>query len=394
MIRLLAVIGLEFFALFLAFFQSLGGVRTDEAKMLLNIPYPHPPLLRWIVSQTEFLPFQEMLWRVLFASLLVQAVWFVWCMGRRLRPVLRFLVCALWLFSAAVLQQAGSIMTAPVTAVEGLVFCWLLLCRQETPPLRRREATPFIAFLFLLSLFTAYQVVLYLPLVVAILRMRRVSWSCIAFLVGSSLFLVALYAFSNPLSLDRFVDAGMLNAGKSVYRKMAELGDVMIVGGSLVGSILGILGMMRARSFPLVFSFLLVAAFVFLSHRSYYAILFLPLFVAGVILLFSDTRRLLWPYATVLVFGLLSFSSLAFPSSPSPAREIIRELTRRGVFGNILINGSFGHEWQYESRLPIRRYRPEFLNDAGAVVCLQPCEGMASDWQKIGNMPEEAWVNR
>ena len=284
MIRLLITIGLEFYVLLLAWLQSLGGVRTDEAKMLLNIPYPHPPLLRWIVHQTEILPFQEMLWRVLLASILVQAVWLVWNMGRDLPRGARIVAAGAWLLSAAVLQQAGSITTAPMTAVWGLVFCWFL-CRSElveeryvgtnVSMLRRAQHDTFIiALLWLLSLFTAYQAVLYCPLVIAILRQRKVSWGDTAFSVGFPVFLAGLYTLSNPLSLDRFVDAGTLNVGKNLFQKLSDLGDAALVGGSAVGAIVGLYGMLLTRARALSLSLLLVAAFVFLSFRYYYAIFF------------------------------------------------------------------------------------------------------------------------
>ena len=76
--RALIIIGLEGYALALAWIQSLGGVRTDEAKYLLDIPYPHPPLMRWVLNLTEGFTYQEMLWRMIFATLLVQAVWLVY----------------------------------------------------------------------------------------------------------------------------------------------------------------------------------------------------------------------------------------------------------------------------------------------------------------------------
>lgn len=406
MTRLFIAISLELYALLLAWLQSFGGVRTDEAKMLLNIPYPHPPLLRWIVHQTEALPFQEMLWRLLFASLLVQAVWLVWNMGKGLRPASRLLAAALWLLSAALLQQAGSITTAPVTAVEGLVLCWLLLACHPEPVEGRHAAVSvsmlrraqhdtlvFIVVVFwLISLFTAYQVVLYLPIVVAVLRRLRVSWRGVACAVGAPLFLVGLYALGNPLSLDRFVDAGTLNMGKTVFQKLSEVGSMALVGGSVAGALAGLYGIMLRRAWPLALSLLLIAAFVFLSLRSYYAVFFTPLFVAGVILLLRE-RPAWWKWIGIAHF---LFLFLAIPLPPDrvvpPARVVMQRLQQNGAQGDVLISGSFGHEWQYESRLPIRRYRPEFLDEAGAVVCLRSCDGLSDSWRKLDGVPVEVWV--
>src|SRR3989338_1016491 len=397
MITSCAVIGLELLAILLAWLQSLGGVRTDEAKMLLNIPYPHPPLLRWIVSQTEALPFQEMLWRVLLASIVVQAVWLVWDMGRDLPRGARIVAAGAWLLSAAVFAQAGSITTAPVTAVWGLVFCWFLINPHPNPLPSNGEGRipPIISLVgvyWLLSLFTAYQAVLYFPIVAAALRRRTVSWKYVACAVGFPLFLVGFYALSNPLSLDRFVDAGTLNMGKTFFQKLSDVGRTATVGGSIVGVIMGLWGIMRKRAWPLAISLLLVAAFIFLSLRSYYAVFFAPLFTGGILLLFREHPA--WLQRVCIAYLLALFFLRPFPPEMAPisARLVMQRLGREWVEGEVLISGSFGHEWQYESRWPVRRYRPEFLQNAGAVVCLESCEDFTDQWRKVDGMPVEVWI--
>lgn len=402
----LSTIGLELLALLLAWLQSLGGVRTDEAKVLLNIPYPHPPLLRWIVNQTEFLPFQEMLWRVLLASIVVQAVWFVWHMGAGLARGPRFLACASWLCSGAVLLQAGTITTAPVIAVFGLIFCWFLACHPEhvegrhaaenVSMLRRVQHDTFVpfvlAFLWLSALFTAYQAVLYLPLLVAILLRLRVSRPSLFSVVDVPLLLVILYVLSNPLSLDRFVDAGTLNAGKNFFQKLSELGGAALVGGSIVGGIAGLYGIVRARERALSFSLLLVAAFIFLSFRSYYAILFMPLFTGGVIFLLRERPQWWKKVGIAYLLALFILRPLPIGMTPSPARGVMQALTYAGVAGDVLINGSFGHEWQYESPFPVRKYRPEFLENAGVLVCLDSCGNIPHSWRKFEGVTVDVWV--
>ena len=74
---LITVAGLEVYALALAFLQAMSGVRTDEAKYLLNIPYPHPPAARFVLGLTDGWAYQEIFWRIVFATLLVQAVFLV-----------------------------------------------------------------------------------------------------------------------------------------------------------------------------------------------------------------------------------------------------------------------------------------------------------------------------
>ena len=68
--RILIILLLEGYAILLAGMQGVAGVRTDEAKYLLNIPYPHPPFARWIIGQTEWMTYQEMFWRIVFATIL------------------------------------------------------------------------------------------------------------------------------------------------------------------------------------------------------------------------------------------------------------------------------------------------------------------------------------
>ena len=392
MITSCAVIGLEFLALFLAWLQSLGGVRTDEAKILLNIPYPHPPLLRWIVNQTEFLPFQEMLWRLLLASIVVQAVWLVWKAGAGLARGSRLLACVSWLCSGAVLLQTGTITTAPLIAVFGLFLVSIVLQLENDSSTKKLPGAYFLFVVWLAALFTAYQAVLYLPLLVAILLRLRVSRPSLFFIVDAPLFLVMLYVLSNPLSLDRFVDASTLNVGKNLFQKFADLGDVLMIAGSGIGALTGVYGMARARSAPLLFSFLLICAFVFLSFRSYYAILFTPLFIGGIILLLREYPQWWKRIGVAYILALIFLYPFPVGLPPSPARQVMQALTKARVEGDILINGSFGHEWQYESTLPIRKYRPEFLKDTSAAVCLDVCEGIGDPWQKLQGVSVDVWV--
>ncbi|MBI5156250.1 hypothetical protein HZA45_03180, partial [Candidatus Peregrinibacteria bacterium] len=125
----ISIIGLEAYAIILAFLQAMSGVRTDEAKYLLNIPYPHPPAARFLLGLTDGWAYQEFFWRFLFATLLVQAVFLIWSMGKILPRRDRFTLCGVWLFSAAFVAQTGSIMMAELTALQGLVFTWLWIRR-------------------------------------------------------------------------------------------------------------------------------------------------------------------------------------------------------------------------------------------------------------------------
>lgn len=400
--RLMLIAALEVWAVVLAFLQSLGGgVRTDEAKYLLNIPYPQPPLARWILSWTEALPFQEMFWRLIFATLLVQAVWFVWDLGRTLPREHRFVLALGWLFSASVLFQAGTIMMAPLTALQGLILVWLALNRSPSIDKSTDSATGSglaIGLLWLTALFTAYQGVLYAPLVCVILRHRNVPLRDQVLYLGFPVVVVALYTLTNPLAAASFFNAGGENLDVPFALWFWYLARLWITGGSLALMILGIVGFIRSRNLALIGSFLLVSAFCFVSFREYYDILFTPLFIGGAFLyLRSEKIRIpLVPFLIVLV-GTTALVARFMPPvfDLGPAREVMRAIEARHQTGDVLIHQYFGHEWQWESDLPIRRYKLEFLKDAQAIVCINLCEGFEPAdgvWQRLPKVPVETWV--
>jgi len=337
--RLMLIAGLEVWAFVLAFAQSLGGgVRTDEAKYLLNIPYPQPPLARTILGWTEAWPFQEMFWRIVFATLLVQAVWLVWDLGRDLPREHRFVLALGWLLSASVLFQAGTLMMAPLTALQGLIFVWLALNRSLPMSLnensatgsglflRGRGTTLMIGMLWLASLFTAYQAILYLPLPWMILRRRNAPlWEQVLYL-GFPIVLLTLYTLTNPLAVASFMNAGGENLDIPFAFWFWYLARLWITGGSLALTILGIIGMIRSRNLALLGAFLLTSVFCFVSFRDYYDILFTPLFVGGAFLyLRTASKRIpLVPFLIVLV-GVTLLSARFVPPivDLGPAREVM-----------------------------------------------------------------------
>lgn len=351
---------LEVYALLLAWMQATGGVRTDEAKYLLNIPYPHPPLVRFVMSLTEGFATQEMLWRILLATLLVQAVWIVVKMSNN------WILPALYLLSVSVVLQAGTIMMAPITAVQGLVFVWLLMESEKmnNETMNKHQNTVehcslfivhsgMFALLWLASLFTAYQAVLYAPIVAVIFWRMKTSRTkkLIGFAVPIGL--MALYILTNPLAMASFVNAGGQNTSLELLLILKQIGHAWLLAGSVLLSILGTVGMVRARNMPLILSMVLVVAFLFVSYRSYYPILFLPLFVGGTVLAPDVLKKSL---VVAQAIALLTFmSSASFIHKPSEARQQVPQMDTSE--GYIEIDGSFGHEWQYESTLPVLRYR-------------------------------------
>jgi hypothetical protein len=385
--RLMALIGIQIYAIALAVLQSVGHVRTDEAKYLLNIPYPHPPLVRWVLSLTEALPFQEMLWRVVFATLLTHAVWLVWSMSSGLQRQVRSALAVSWLLSAAVVFQAGSVMMAPLTALQGLVFVWLWM-RQDFDA---RRIAPWVALLWVVSLFTAYQAVLFAPLVVGLLRRARIGWAGVILIAGFPVGLAVLYALSNPLSLASFVNVSTDSEGLAWSSITAALLRAWLIAGSGVLFLAGMVGMLRARAWPLLSTFVLVTLYVFITPHSYYAILFTPLLLAGSTLFVRRLPGFAWALSTLTLVGTAVLWMLFHPIlTPDPTRLVMDTLSPLPGRGDILIHGSFGHDWQYESSVPVRTFTPEALREAQIVICRKKCPKFANfgEWSsaQIGDL--------
>ncbi len=384
--RLIVFIGLELYALALALVQLQNGVRTDEAKYLLNIPYPHPPFARWFLSLFDGFAWQEVGARILFATLMVQAVWLVWDMGRYLSKTGRLAVAVLWLGSAAFILQTGTIMMAPLTALQALVLLWILSLPKERLP-----GAVTIAFLWLLTLFTALQGILLAPLAVAALRLKGESWGRVCWYIGAPIVLVGVYVLTNPL-----IPASALllsDAGRTLGDRMSETLWMLLVAGSGIGTIVGIIGLILKKHWFILASFLLVVLYVFMGGHDYYAILFLPFFVTGTKHLLRRVPRL----ATAMILLLLACTALVltYHESPfaqrTPAREVLEHLGP----GTILLKGSMGHEWQYEA-LPgqdILLYTEAYSTDVDAIVCYDDCEALETDWVSAGSM-RGVWLPR
>jgi len=392
--RLLILIGIEGYAVLLALYRSLGAVHTDEAKYLLNIPYPHPPLARGIINLTEALPYQEMLMRVVFATLLVQAVWLIARMAKGMSPENRLTLCGLWIFCASVLFQSGTVMMAVLTALQGLVLVWLLL-EVESGKWKVESYLGWISLFWLASLFTAYQAVLYLPIVVAIFWKSKTSIVRSALAIGIPLLLVTLYIASNPLAAASFVNAGEQNVGQP----LADLLQITLVSwlwaGSAILSVIGVLGMLKGKQWALLLSFLLVCAFHVTSYRMYYPVLFLPLLIGGVVASPGVLKKSATLLAMQIVTAVFIFAHTQLEFYNSSARIVMHQVNQLQSDGAVLISGSFGHNWQYESTSPILRYRPSLLSKAKAVVCLEECPGVSGyGFYQISNVGQEVWVRK
>ena len=380
--RIFVSIGLEAYAIILALLQAQGGVRTDEAKYLLNIPYPHPPAVRYVLSLLDGLAYQELIIRILFASLLVQAVWIIWDMAKDLSGIKRVMLTALWLLSGGVLLQAGTVMMAPLTALQALVLLWMA----------KRKASPMLVGLFwIFSLFTAYQAVLFLPIVITCLS-KRCSLRMVIIYTCIPIILLVLYTLTNPLIPASMITHGSRDLGSPIGGRLFATGRLWAVGGSMFLSIIGTWGIIKSGRWALLASLFLVLAYVALSRYDYYAVLFLPLFVGGVL---ARPALLTYPKVAIALSAAVGFSlaaTLFIGLSPSAAKSTVQFLEGMDVHGSVLIQGSFGHEWQYESPWEVRRFSEGLVGEADIVVCLQACpEWNKQEWKTILFEPE-VWV--
>lgn len=387
--RLITILGFELYAVLLALHQLQIGVRTDEAKYLLDIPYPHPPLIRFILSLLDGWPYHELFWRVVFATLLVQAVWLILDLLKGSK-MMQIAAAMCWLLSTSILLQAGTVMMVVVTALQVLVLVWLLL--------RDRPSQPYlIALYWFICLFSAYQIVLFGPLVFALLRKSKTTVFKSLLLIGVPFGLLVLYTLTNP-----FVIASMANqAGKDASETLLQhaIGTLSVwsMGGSIMLSIIGTIGLLLRPKTGLLLSFLLVFVYVFIARYDYYALLFTPLFMAGLVL-FLEQKRLL-PVVPIVLMPIGLMLALQFISSgtTSIVPQVYGALDGQvGDTGLVLINGSFGHEWQYGTSHTVLRYHPLFTGEAVAVICLQTCTDMQhqTDWERVSGVPVEAWVRR
>ncbi len=144
-------------------------------------------------------------------------------------------------------------------------------------------------------------------------------------------------------------------------------------------------------------SLVLVSAYILLSPADYYAIVLTPVFAAGVILLLQAYRRIALPLALMMPVGLLvcGYFFVAWPQR-SVVPMVMAAVDAEVDSGTVLINGSFGHDWQYASTTPVLRYDPSRLDTARAVICLISCSEMREQpqWVQLVNVPVETWVRR
>jgi len=373
-----------------------GGVRTDEAKYLLSIPYPHPPLIRSLMAWTASMPAHEFFWRFLITSIVVQTAWIIFDLGDVLTKPRQYALAAVWLFSAAVFLQGGTIVLAVLAGVYGMIFVWFSL-HPKAPTM-----PALIALLWLASLFTVYQSVLYAPLVLyALVRTRVRAPLLLAFFLFPILLLL-LYSFSNPLALASMANVSVQDAPIPALERFIRVGWIWLIAGSAIVSITGTVGILTSSRWDLVSAFGLVFGFVVLSSQAYYAILLTPIFIGGTFLLLCRRRLspMLFVLSEIVCTTVIVF--YAFPAlHTTSARTVVHFLSKYDITGHILIDGPFGHEWQYESPVPVLRFSQKLslVNEekAQAFVCTKRAcdEDINLDrWVRLPDAPVPVWLRR
>lgn len=373
--RTLSIAGLEAYALFLALFAGLRGITTDEAKYLLSIPYPHPPFARSLIAAVDAVPGHEFLIRLLFATIIVQSVWLICRLARRLRPGTEVLLGFLYLASSAVIIHGGTVMMSVLTAWQGLLFLVIALDPAADAESSGATVRSYLTmFLWLLSLFTAYHAILFLPLVVGILRRDRRSWREVALAIGAPIVLLILYSLSNPLAIVRMVGTAATPATPT--ERVMSFVQIWALGGSIVLSAMGTIGLLRSRRWDVLGAFGLVCLYVFVARMPYHAILFTPFFVIGCLWIPHRLLRSIRIQAlAVCSVAILSVAMLP-PLEPYTARHVSALLASQGIGAGktVRIVGPFGHQWQYELTAAIVRDTPKLLKkDTDALVCVTQC---------------------
>lgn len=403
--RLLIQIGLlEALAFALANLQAIGGVRTDEAKYLLNIPYPHPPLGRFTFHLFEWFPSPEMLWRFLLASIVVQSVWIVWDMAKNFSHRDRSAIAAMWLLSAAVFTQAGTVMMAPLTAVHALVLVWLRVritsfvgTGKEALKLSPLYAVG-IACFWLAALFTTHHILLFTPIVWSIFtRLKRPTIEKLLYTFGP-LAALGLYIVSHPLILSSFIGHTSGQIRLPLYDRALRLVWFWVLAGSFAGTIAGVAGLLKSRSWALLLSAFLVS--LILPEYTYYAIFVTPLIIAGLYHAHAHFPLQKIPFLPILGASAIVLIAYSAPWSIEPvSKKVSAFLDKNAGTGTILIVGSYGHEWQYENTRVVRKFQPALLPKASAVVCLESCRtvelpGFALHEKSTKLFKGEVWLKK
>ncbi len=370
------------------------GIHTDEAKYLLGIPYPHPPLFQFLLSSIDGWAFQEQFVRFIFAFALLSGSWIVWQLVDARYGKARFILVMSYFLAPGVLLYSGTVFMSLLTSIEFLLFLWLYDMSQKKSGLGWIPCVT--GFLWLITLSTALQGILIAPLVFVILRRTLPG------VKGMFIWLLPILVFfvilgANPLSIASFaVHPGHLFDSHWKEFTLEALKLWFVAGGFL--SILGTFALLYRRDIPVLLSFSILCAYTLTSSQPYYAIILVPFVVFGCtrIVDILEHYRHFFVCSTVCCTLFVLYSSVV--SAPEfRVRDFMHHLPSNVLqsSGNLMISGYFGHEWQYESPLPIRKFSQAALNGAIAVVCIKQCEKSVTEdghWKQFSTSPFPVYI--
>lgn len=354
--------------LLLVWLRGGAHIVTDEAKYVLNIAYPHPPGLRWLMHwRVGSLVFHIWFWRFCMISGWLAAFAY-WMRHQRFGCPLEWCLLVLWT-TGAWWMFAGNLLLVSATSAQALVL--LAWNQRRNPPDPR-----LVSLWWMWMLFTSLQGLLFLPLVIAVLRRSVTCWRLGMYALWP-LACVTLYVLSQPLAL-----AILLHVTDAPSSRWSDAVTAMAwqwwLGAGLWLPV-AIYGLLRQRLWWHVTTFGLLSFLAVREQSAYHAVLFLPLIVTGTAAAWPAVGQ--WRYAR-LPFVLIAAATSCFvlwrTGSLQPMVSQSRPvLTQVGPWlvtqGPLAIVGDFGHDWQYWSPRPVQRLVNVALQQPAAIVCLQAC---------------------
>ncbi len=407
---IVSILSLTILASVLVYIHLDAGILTDEAKYLLSIPYPHPPLLRTLMSWTKGWGEQEIFWRGLFAVWTLQSVWLLQKIRTQNGRSLFLVGALLFLFSPAIFLQSGTIMLVVPAAVFGMI----MVCTLFHPSQVSKIPTVFLGALWVVALLSVYHNILFAPLIWSAIKMSEGTTREKKISFYGPILLLVLYSLSHPLALASMLNVTGTHTKLSLLMRLMEIiKTILLAGGVLV--VTGIVGAILQKNRPLLLSLFATLALIFLSPQAYYAILLVPTILAGTLLLLQKEKMRSIVLLALYIPLSLFIITQNFPSqTPNIAKEMMASLKKNGSLiitpqahsGStllaILIDGPFGHEWQYYSPVPVLKFSPTLRSDieknSQLLICTKQtsCDSDFDDtlWQEVKGLQLEVWKRR
>ncbi len=396
----IAIVLLEVIACFAVYIHLKSGVLTDEAKYLLSIPYPHPPAVREMMAWTKGWEWQEWFWRLVFASMMIQSIWLFASAQIMQEKKLMSIIALCFLFSPAIFLQSGTIMLVVPAAAFGM----LMVCALLHPSKTTKIPTILFGILWLFALLSVYHNILFAPLVWSAMHASQGTVREKKICFYGPILLLILYSLSHPLALASMIGVTKTHTSLGLMARGWQIAHTVLLGGGVL-TLTGIIGAILQKNRPLLLSLFATLALIFLSPQNYYAILLVPSLLAGTLFLLKQEKAK--PKILLALHIPLSILIITqnFPSqAPSVARETMAWLSTNQQMTDalILIDGPFGHEWQYYSPLPLRKFSPtlrlEVEKQSQLLICTKQtsCESDIDEtlWKRKTGATLEVWERK